>query len=111
MLEHAIRSEELGRAGGVADIIPQGELGAVAGGVRRRLRSVPRSLDVGRGERQEGSAGAPSRGGERDFLARGGEMGERIRAYDWSATPLGAPGRWPRGLRNALRLLLTASHP
>ena len=25
------------------------------------------------------------------FLAGGGEMGERIRAFDWSRTPLGPP--------------------
>lgn len=57
-----------------------------------------------------GSGDRP-RGEELDFLAGGGELVERIRANDWLATSLGAPGRWPRGLRNALRLLLTASHP
>jgi signal transduction histidine kinase len=46
-----------------------------------------------------------------EFLAGGGEMGERIRACDWSRTPLGPPDGWPRGLRNSLRLVLAASHP
>ncbi len=30
-----------------------------------------------------------------DFLAGGGEMGERIRAFDWAGTPLGRPEAWP----------------
>jgi PAS domain S-box-containing protein len=46
-----------------------------------------------------------------DFLAGGGEMGERIRAFDWAATSLGPPARWPPGLRMALRVLLTTGHP
>ncbi len=45
------------------------------------------------------------------FLARGGEMGRRIREFDWSATPLGEPARWPASLRMAVRLLLTTNHP
>jgi PAS domain S-box-containing protein len=34
--------------------------------------------------------------------ADGGEMGVLIRAHDWSATPLGAIGRWPERLRAAV---------
>jgi PAS domain S-box-containing protein len=45
------------------------------------------------------------------FLAGGGEMGERIRGFDWSATPLGDPHGWPAALRTALRILLTTGHP
>jgi PAS domain S-box-containing protein len=45
------------------------------------------------------------------FLAGGGEMGELIRAYNWSATPLGPPGAWPQGLKTAVRLLLSTQHP
>ncbi len=40
------------------------------------------------------------------FLAGGGEMGERIRAFDWSATSLGTPDRWPQSLRSAVSILL-----
>ncbi|MDB5954896.1 ATP-binding protein [Ramlibacter sp.] len=40
------------------------------------------------------------------FLAGGGEMGERIRAFDWSATPLGAIAQWPQSLRSAVSILL-----
>jgi PAS domain S-box-containing protein len=41
-----------------------------------------------------------------DFLAGGGEMGERMRALDWSRTPLGAPDAWPQSLRTAVSMLL-----
>jgi PAS domain S-box-containing protein len=51
------------------------------------------------------------RGGVPDFLQDGGEMGARMRALDWSATPLGAPEAWPQSLRTAVRLLLTTGHP
>ena len=30
-----------------------------------------------------------------DFLSGGGEMGARMRAFDWSATTLGPPEDWP----------------
>src|SRR6266851_4307997 len=46
-----------------------------------------------------------------DFLAGGGEMGALTRAYDWSASPLGAPEAWPQSLRTALRILLNTNHP
>jgi signal transduction histidine kinase len=40
------------------------------------------------------------------FLAGGGEMGERIRAFDWAGTPLGPAARWPQSLRSAVSILL-----
>jgi PAS domain S-box-containing protein len=46
-----------------------------------------------------------------DFLAGGGEMGALTRAYDWSASPLGAPETWPQSLRTAVRILLNTNHP
>ena len=46
-----------------------------------------------------------------EFLAGGGAMGERIRAHPWAHTPLGEPQFWPRGLRTAVRVLLTTQHP
>ncbi len=49
--------------------------------------------------------------GRSSWLAGGGEMGERIRAYDWSASPLGALERWPQSLRTAVRLMLATRHP
>jgi len=45
------------------------------------------------------------------FLAGGGEMGGLIRAYDWRATPLGAPDGWPQSLKTAIRIMLTSRQP
>ncbi len=38
-------------------------------------------------------------------------MGELIRQFDWSATPLGTPDQWPPSLRTALGILLHAKTP
>ena len=46
-----------------------------------------------------------------NFLSGGGEMGELIRAYDWNATSLGHPERWPQPLKTSLRILLSTGHP
>ncbi|AWM85306.1 PAS domain-containing sensor histidine kinase [Microvirga sp. 17 mud 1-3] len=43
-----------------------------------------------------------------DFLAGGGQMGARMRAHDWSSSPLGDPGTWPQSLRTLVRLMLNA---
>jgi PAS domain S-box-containing protein len=45
------------------------------------------------------------------FLQGGGEMGARMRAHDWAATPLGSPETWPQPLKTAIRLLLNTGHP
>lgn len=47
----------------------------------------------------------------RGFFSGGGEMGARMRAHDWTRTPLGAPEHWPQSLRTAVRILLTTQHP
>jgi len=44
-------------------------------------------------------------------LADGGEMGERIRAFDWASTPLGAPTGWPQALKTAVGILLSSKFP
>jgi signal transduction histidine kinase/CheY-like chemotaxis protein len=46
-----------------------------------------------------------------EFLAGGGEMGERIRNSPWRDSRLGPPEQWPSGLRTSLRILLTTQHP
>ena len=46
-----------------------------------------------------------------DFLSGGGQMGERIRAFDWGSNPLGMPDQWPQSLRTVVRLMLTTNHP
>jgi len=45
------------------------------------------------------------------FLAGGGEMGQRIRAMDWSATPLGPPDNWPGSLRTLVQVMLMSGQP
>ncbi|HEY1379348.1 MAG TPA: ATP-binding protein [Gemmataceae bacterium] len=39
-------------------------------------------------------------------LAGGGEMGDRIRSFDWSSTPLGPIRGWPASLREAVGICL-----
>ena len=46
-----------------------------------------------------------------DFLSGGGEMGERMRSFDWAATPLGAVESWPQSLKTAVRIMLTSRQP
>src|SRR5215217_591412 len=46
-----------------------------------------------------------------DFLTGGGEMGARMRAHDWSLSPLGPPATWPQSLRTVVSLLLTSRFP
>ncbi|MES2697415.1 MAG: GAF domain-containing sensor histidine kinase, partial [Verrucomicrobiota bacterium] len=45
-----------------------------------------------------------------DLFAGGGEMGRRMRAYDWASHPLGPPERWPQSLRTVMRILLTSRY-
>ena len=44
------------------------------------------------------------------FLAGGGEMGERMRALDWSRTPLGPPEHWPQSLKTIVRVMLDSRY-
>jgi PAS domain S-box-containing protein len=45
------------------------------------------------------------------FLQGGGEMGERIRNYDWENTPVGSFHQWPQSLRAAVGLVIHSSFP
>lgn len=45
------------------------------------------------------------------FLLAGGEMADKIREHDWSATPLGQPARWSSTLKAMVRMALTTRHP
>jgi signal transduction histidine kinase/FixJ family two-component response regulator len=44
-------------------------------------------------------------------LQQGGEMGARMRALDWSRTPLGPVARWPQPLKVAVALCLRSRFP
>lgn len=41
-------------------------------------------------------------------FAAGGEMGERLRGFDWSTTPLGTPDGWPAALCHAVSTMLAS---
>jgi len=41
-----------------------------------------------------------------EFLQRGGEIGRRMRQFDWARTPLGAPAGWPQSLKTIVRMML-----
>lgn len=45
------------------------------------------------------------------FLAGGGEMGRRIREFDWKSHPLGDPHYWPPSLQMAISLCLNSTFP
>jgi len=45
------------------------------------------------------------------FLDNGGEISERIRTFDWSATPIGAISTWPGSLRHTVSLMLRSPVP
>ena len=62
------------------------------------------------------AAGLPLGGGSASseslsFVAGGGDMGERIRAFDWAATPIGPLAGWPQSLKTAVRIMLTSRQP
>ncbi|HZT60231.1 MAG TPA: ATP-binding protein, partial [Pyrinomonadaceae bacterium] len=38
-------------------------------------------------------------------------MGERMRSFDWSRTPLGPAESWPQSLKTAVRIMLTSRQP
>ena len=44
------------------------------------------------------------------FLAGGGEMGARMRRFDWAKSPLGAPGEWPQSLKTIVRMMLDSRY-
>ena len=44
-------------------------------------------------------------------FAGNGEMAARMRAFDWSATPLGPVAQWPQALRTMVRVVLGSGYP
>lgn len=46
-----------------------------------------------------------------EFLSGGGDMGQRIREYDWSNTLLGGVALWPQSLRSAISICLNSNFP
>ncbi len=48
--------------------------------------------------------------GGADFLAGGGEVGQRIRDKRWEETSLGPPELWPQSLKTVVRIVLTSRY-
>jgi len=44
-------------------------------------------------------------------MSGGGDMGERMRAHDWAATPLGSPEHWPETLTVLVGVMLGSAQP
>ncbi|MFP5512496.1 MAG: ATP-binding protein [Alphaproteobacteria bacterium] len=64
------------------------------------------------GSRDVKGTGSPHMpAGTPDIFTGGGEMGARMRATDWSSTPLGRAEDWPQSLRTLVNLMLTSSFP
>ncbi len=53
----------------------------------------------------------PPATGASSWLLPTGEMGEKIRAHDWGATPLGPLQSWPQSLRTLINLMLSSRQP
>ncbi len=62
---------------------------------------MPSTLDLPSQSPPEGAA----------FLSGRSEMAKRMRALDWSKTPIGVPASWPQGLKTAVRIMLTSRQP
>ena len=55
---------------------------------------------------------APEPGGKgKDWLFGGGTLGQLIREYDWSRTPLGPIEDWSSSLKISVNLMLNSQHP
>ncbi len=44
------------------------------------------------------------------WLKGGGEMGRRVREFDWASHPLGSPPQWPQSLKTTVSLLLNSRY-
>ncbi len=49
-------------------------------------------------------------GGRATLFAGGGEMGRRIREFDWASHPLGPPESWPQSLKTIVRVMLDSRY-
>ena len=70
--------------------------------------SAPAAFD-GHAAPSRADGGGPD--GKFDFLAGGGELGARMRDFDWASTPLGPPEDWPQSLKISIRIMLTSRQP
>lgn len=55
-----------------------------------------------------GSVGKDLQPGPSAWPASGGEMGARVRAFDWDKTPLGPISNWPKSLKTTIDLMMAS---
>jgi hypothetical protein len=79
--------------------------------LRRQMAELRRELAQHQSSQTQASKLGWAREPGIDFLAHAGEMGERIRAFDWASTSLGAIENWPESLRTAMSLCLKSPFP
>ncbi len=48
---------------------------------------------------------------ELSFLSGGGEMGARMREFDWSSSPVGPAADWPQSLKTAVSICIGSRYP
>ena len=66
------------------------------------------SADSGVARTEDGAFVAPA---QPMWPAGDGEMARRVRAFDWSVTPLGPPAGWPQSLKTVVDLMLDSAFP
>src|ERR1700733_6893188 len=57
------------------------------------------------------ASGLPLSRAAEELFQHGGELGDRMRALDWSQTPLGPVAGWPHSLKACVRIVLTSRQP
>ncbi len=75
----------------------------------RSLQAASHDAVRGIGTRAAFMSASPSN--THDIFSGGGEMGDRMRAMDWAATPLGPVAAWPQSLKTCVRIVLTSRQP
>src|SRR5688500_18528387 len=53
----------------------------------------------------------PSETPELSFLSGGGEMGARMRAFEWNTSPVGPAADWPQSLKTAVSICIGSRYP
>jgi PAS domain-containing protein len=93
--------------------LPHALLGRVSSRIINEVRGINRvTYDISSKPPATDRVGVNERiPGQQQFLAGGGEMGTRMRAFAWDATPLGDPGRWPQALKTLVALMLASRQP
>ena len=61
--------------------------------------------------RQNGNHAGETSSSPGQLLIGGGEMGERIRSFDWTKTTLGPIEGWPESLKTAVRICIGSRNP